>query len=800
MEPDLARCSSGTLGDQISAVEQAYLGLERVLAQIDKLNKQIDLEVEYRAKVAEVYEHTAYLMDPDTSEKYSSLVEQEGEIARGWKIAKGVGHFVSGIVRNRAMGMLAFGEKGALGGGLLAGLGASIDTIAGFLGGEEVPKEEKLLEFQAWQNAQTVICEGEIADLEFEKKIKELFLEYGSLHIDYLIALENLHQELLRLEAAKTRVEYLLAEKARALAFTQLLYQDPGHRVLRDYYMELAQNSYDRALDWVFQAGRALEYEANLTASELEAPDPDAMFGIRNIDTLEEARRGTKEAWDRWEPGDPYTYVTDDPYPKVLLSRALNYEDTELPGIGPVTAEEQFNAYVIRNPANRHDLDEDGTAESLEFTFDTSVVKGNPFFDHCLFNDRILSVKMRVRGADLGLNSVTVRLSWGDLNCRETDCGITLIRSEEAWFTNDGFGNWLDDLRAYKVQPKGAVIQAVTGDIEFPPSAGNTELAIRSVANDHWTLFIDGTLPANRGFNLDNVDEIELIITHEAYSSQASMCYGPGTLRLTPTRPYQPMERVLDPQSSPLLAALAVDRRLVSTEDDTASLSGLYAGSVVVTSPQHMPELDMNLVLTANGDSISGYLDAAQGLHFSVVDEATGHGPAVSGSWNGDSFELQSEPFMTILDTGPSVTRQVILHSGVISDSGEYLSGLYSETLAGLTPQPMVIYGEIKLWRLPAAVGPSASFSAFPVIGPAPLTVTFSDFSTGEPTGWTWNFGDGGTSTEQNPVHTYTAIGTYTVTLTVSNAQGEDTTAMPSYITVGDKRAIYLPLVMRQWP
>jgi PKD repeat protein len=80
------------------------------------------------------------------------------------------------------------------------------------------------------------------------------------------------------------------------------------------------------------------------------------------------------------------------------------------------------------------------------------------------------------------------------------------------------------------------------------------------------------------------------------------------------------------------------------------------------------------------------------------------------------------------------------------------------------------------------------------------LTVTFSDFSTGEPTGWTWNFGDGGTSTEQNPVHTYTAIGTYTVTLTVSNAQGEDTTAMPSYITVGDKRAIYLPLVMRQWP
>ena len=121
--------------------------------------------------------------------------------------------------------------------------------IAGLFGAKEgPPKTELLAEFQVWQNAQMVICDGAIRDVEFEKRIKELFLEYGVLNIDYWIALENLQQELLRLNSMTARVEYLLSEKARAIAFATMLYQDPGHRVLRDYYMELAQDSYDNAL------------------------------------------------------------------------------------------------------------------------------------------------------------------------------------------------------------------------------------------------------------------------------------------------------------------------------------------------------------------------------------------------------------------------------------------------------------------------------------------------------------------------------------------------------------------------
>jgi PGF-pre-PGF domain-containing protein len=87
-----------------------------------------------------------------------------------------------------------------------------------------------------------------------------------------------------------------------------------------------------------------------------------------------------------------------------------------------------------------------------------------------------------------------------------------------------------------------------------------------------------------------------------------------------------------------------------------------------------------------------------------------------------------------------------------------------------------------------ASVMPFADFSANVTSGIAPLAVQFTDSSTGNPTTYSWEFGDGGTSTEQNPVHTYDAAGTYTVTLTAENACGNDTCCRKGYITVTEPR------------
>ncbi|MDZ4235385.1 MAG: PKD domain-containing protein, partial [Dietzia sp.] len=86
-------------------------------------------------------------------------------------------------------------------------------------------------------------------------------------------------------------------------------------------------------------------------------------------------------------------------------------------------------------------------------------------------------------------------------------------------------------------------------------------------------------------------------------------------------------------------------------------------------------------------------------------------------------------------------------------------------------------------WNFIGPSVPVASFTATPISGRAPLAVTFTDTSSGIPTTWFWNFGDGTTSTQQNPTKTYTVPGTYTVQLTASNSLGSHTVTHTALIT-----------------
>src|SRR5262245_18955142 len=70
---------------------------------------------------------------------------------------------------------------------------------------------------------------------------------------------------------------------------------------------------------------------------------------------------------------------------------------------------------------------------------------------------------------------------------------------------------------------------------------------------------------------------------------------------------------------------------------------------------------------------------------------------------------------------------------------------------------------------------PFADFVTHGSVGDAPLTVFFRDLSTGGVTSWTWEFGDGGSSSQASPAHTYAAPATYPVTLTVRGPDGSDT-------------------------
>src|SRR4030095_9834246 len=77
-----------------------------------------------------------------------------------------------------------------------------------------------------------------------------------------------------------------------------------------------------------------------------------------------------------------------------------------------------------------------------------------------------------------------------------------------------------------------------------------------------------------------------------------------------------------------------------------------------------------------------------------------------------------------------------------------------------------------------------ANFTASPTSGCSPIVVNFTDQSTGNPTQWRWDLGNGVISFLQNPSATYLTPGTYNVKLVVSNASGSDSIAKNQYITV----------------
>jgi PKD repeat protein len=142
-------------------------------------------------------------------------------------------------------------------------------------------------------------------------------------------------------------------------------------------------------------------------------------------------------------------------------------------------------------------------------------------------------------------------------------------------------------------------------------------------------------------------------------------------------------------------------------------------------------------------------------LLVTVTDHSTGTGLAWGWAW-GDGT--------TAVGQGP--------HTHTYAASGIFTITLTVSNLGGtnITTRTVTVSD-------PAPAPPVASFNYNPASGPVPLVVTFNDTSTGTPTTWAWNFGDGTNSTLKNPpAHTYAILGSYTVTLTVTNGSGPGAT------------------------
>lgn len=697
-EPDLARCHENTGGEiyrQLLRIRAATQRLELVQQQMSNQNALIRIEQQRAARVAGIQRATAEMWT-ETGEKLADLAAQEANLRESQSDAQGFLGVLTGIFSGASGLEESFGMKGMIAGGVIGGLLEVGNHFAQKEVAEDLAevaaKRERL---QSMQWAQVHYAEAQITNAESEALIKQYMLRFAEYYIEYSIALNNLQQELARLNGMRTQVEYLLAEKAKATAFNEALYQDPAARVLRDYYMELAHDRFEVAMHYAYQAGRALEYEISQEAIFSDGPltTLGSAYRICDIYTLDAALAQMNTAYHDWLARDdiPSPHLRED---VIYLSQALGFEDTYDPDLDRiVTREEKFNAFV-RDTANWVDLDQDGTKESLHFTFQTSIYLGNRFFSTRVFNDKIASIKMLVRGQNLGDDRMVIQLKQG---------GTSFVRAQNA-FKHGG----PDDIRTYNLPPIEASIMASTNEITLPDEvAVNRELATRSVAFTNWTVTLDMVHePNNFDLDIGAIEEIELIVAHEAYTlqdigvSSAQREDGADIFEPPPNREYRPIETTVE-HPLPIASLNRPDSTIQSAyshaQDITPDLNGTYIGTVVISRPPYMPPLDLAVVLSDTNGSLSGYIDATHGLSYPIVDED--RGPAVSGWWSGNSFYLQSEVFTTVMTTGIQISHQVVLHTGVISDTGEILTGVYSDTLTGLTPAPMVTLGEFKLYR-----------------------------------------------------------------------------------------------------
>jgi len=129
----------------------------------------------------------------------------------------------------------------------------------------------------------------------------------------------------------------------------------------------------------------------------------------------------------------------------------------------------------------------------------------------------------------------------------------------------------------------------------------------------------------------------------------------------------------------------------------------------------------------------------------------------------------------TFGDTGTDTVQNP---SHDYTSAGDYTVSLTAYNAYGQDTDTKVDYISVT-----AGQPPVAEFVGSPLSGNAPLDVDFTDQSTNSPTSWDWDFGDTGTDTAQNPSHTYTSAGDYTVSLTAYNAHGQDTETKTDYIT-----------------
>ncbi len=200
--------------------------------------------------------------------------------------------------------------------------------------------------------------------------------------------------------------------------------------------------------------------------------------------------------------------------------------------------------------------------------------------------------------------------------------------------------------------------------------------------------------------------------------------------------------------------------------------TGNYSVTLVVTQGSCSDTLTLVNYITIH-NIVAGFTsNVTSGCAGTAVSFTDASSPlSVSRNWNfGDGFSSTA--------ANPTHTY---------NSPGTYTVSLLNATDPSGCSDDDIVVGYITIYPAPVV-----NFTANQTVGCTnPFTVTFNNTSTNGST-YSWSFGDGGSSTAQNPVHTYLFDGNYTVTLWVTSANGcVNSFTIPNYIHVSEPRAYF---------
>jgi len=224
----------------------------------------------------------------------------------------------------------------------------------------------------------------------------------------------------------------------------------------------------------------------------------------------------------------------------------------------------------------------------------------------------------------------------------------------------------------------------------------------------------------------------------------------------------------------------------------------------------------------SSAGSYSGTLDAGNNLSASITNlqegttyffsvrayDAAGNKSAFSNEVSATMAAAASADFSvssTSIDASNTLTLTPATTTSVASWKWDFGDG--STPLTGsncVVPQATKSYSTAGSYTASLTVGssvtskaisvlPVAGFSASSTSGIAPAAISFTDTSVGSPSSWNWSFGDGTSSSERNPAHTFAAAGSYTVSLSVAGGGKQSSVAATKTVSVSAAPSATVP-------